>query len=82
MAKGKKSSGKTYTSKGEHSNVSKELKKAVRRDYMNSGERLNNQIAAENEGRRVVYTIPNPNPNETNKRFIKRVVEGKNVKRG
>lgn len=74
MAKGKKASGKVYTSKGQRNNVSKHLKKAVRREYMSSGERLINQLAAAKKGKRVVFTIPNPNPNETNKRFIKRVV--------
>jgi len=74
MGKGKKSSGKTYTSKGEHKNVSKWLKKAVRRDYMASNMRIINQLDAMKKGKRVVFTIPNPNPNETNKRFIKKVV--------
>lgn len=70
----KKGSGKTYTSKGERSNVSKSIKKAVRRDYMASNQRFLNQLDAMTKGKRVVFTIPNPNPNETNKRFIKKVV--------
>ena len=73
MAKGKKSSGKHYTSKGEHNNVSRWLKKACRKDYVEnrSVERAINQRNAFLKGRRVMLTIENPNKNETNKRFIR-----------
>lgn len=71
MAKGKKSSGNTYTSKGERSNVDRKIVKAMRRDYMESGLRAQNQVEAWRKGRNVVVTIPNPNKNETNKRLIK-----------
>ena len=73
MAK-KGGSGKHYQSKGERPNVSKDIRKAVRRDYMASNMRIINQLDAMKKGKRVVFTIPNPNPNETNKRFIKKVV--------
>jgi len=73
MAK-KGGSGKHYQSKGELPNISKEIRKAVRRDYMASNMRIINQLDAMKKGKRVVFTIPNPNPNETNKRFIKKVV--------
>ena len=38
---------------------------------MQSVERLNNQLSAFKKGRRVMITIPNPNTNETNKRYIR-----------
>lgn len=71
MAKGKggKSSGKV--SAGIHSNVAKSTLKAMRAGYMGSGTRLINQRKAYNEGRNVVLTIPNPNKEQTNRRFIK-----------
>jgi hypothetical protein len=43
----------------------------MRREYMTSGERVVNQLAAWKRGRNVVLTIENPNKNETNKRFIR-----------
>jgi hypothetical protein len=38
---------------------------------MQSTERLDNQLAAFLRGKNVMLTIPNPNKNETNKRFIR-----------
>jgi hypothetical protein len=67
--KGGKSSG--FVSQGIHSNVDRKISNSMRRDYMASGDRLLNQIAAWKRGRNVMFTIPNPNPNETNKRFIR-----------
>lgn len=67
--KGGKSSG--FISQGIHSNVDRKISNSMRRDYMASGDRLLNQIAAWKKGRNVVFTIPNPNPNETNKRFVR-----------
>lgn len=73
MARGKKSKGKNYTSKGERPNVAKSTRKAMRRDYLeNHGvERVGNQMKAFLKGKRVMLTIENPNKNETNKRFIR-----------
>jgi hypothetical protein len=73
MANGKKSSGKHYTSKGENSNISRWLKNACRRDYLENCkiERTNNQMKAFLKGKRVMLTIENPNKNETNKKFIR-----------
>ena len=73
MAKGRKSSGKHYTSKGEHSNTSRWLKNACRRNYLENCkvERVNNQMTAFLKDKRVMLTIENPNKNETNKRFIR-----------
>lgn len=70
MAK-KGGSGKTYQSKGERPNVTKSVSKACRRDYVESGQRMINQIKAFKAGKNVVMTIPNPNTNETNKRFVR-----------
>jgi|TARA_R110001592_G_scaffold342937_1_gene633020 hypothetical protein len=66
------------TSQGIHSTVSKSIRKAMRRDYMSSGDRFMNQMKALSQGRDVVFTIENPNKTETNKRFIKQRISGKN----
>ena len=65
MAKGKKSSGKHYTSKGERSNVKRSVVKAMRRDYIeNRGvERIINQQDAWMKNKNVMLTIQNPNKN-------------------
>ena len=68
---GKKKSRTSTTSKGIVGNAYKHATKTLRREYMQSMERINNQLAAFKRGRRVMITIPNPNTNETNKRFIK-----------
>jgi hypothetical protein len=67
--KGGKSSG--FISQGIHSNVSKATRRAMRTAYLASGERIINQRKAFDAGKNVMVTIPNPNPNETNKRFIR-----------
>lgn len=67
--KGGKSKG--FISQGIHSNVKRSVLKAMRQDYMASGDRLANQRAAWARGKNVVLTIENPNKNETNKRFIR-----------
>lgn len=71
MAKGKKSSGKKYVSKGEHSSVSKSTTRAIRKQYLDSGDRVINQLKAFRAGKRVMVTIENPNKNETNRRHIR-----------
>ena len=69
---GKKKSRATQVSKGERNNVNKDVSKALRRDYMhNDLARLSNQIDAFKRGKNVMVTIPNPNTNETNKRFLR-----------
>ena len=69
---GKKKSRATQVSKGERNNVNKDVSKALRRDYLqNDLARLNNQIDAFKRGKNVMVTIPNPNTNETNKRFLR-----------
>lgn len=71
MAKKKGGKSKGNVSAGINSNVSKDIRKAMRRAYMESGERIMNQRAAFNAGKNVMLTIPNPNGNETNKPFIR-----------
>jgi|TARA_B100001093_G_scaffold63663_1_gene53542 uncharacterized protein with GYD domain len=66
------------TSQGIHSTVSKSIRKAMRRDYMSSGDRFMNQMKALAQGKDVVFTVENPNKEETNKRFIRQKVSGKN----
>jgi len=67
--KGGKSKG--FISQGVHSSVSPSIKRAMRADYLASSERIMNQRKAFDSGKNVIVTIPNPNPNETNKRFIR-----------
>ena len=68
---GKKRLSSGYQSKGERDCVNRSVVKATRRDYMKSTERITNQLAAFLRGKNVMLTIPNPNKNETNKRFIR-----------
>jgi hypothetical protein len=64
MAKGKKSSGKNYTSKGERkSSISTKIK--------DPAITLLRKMAALSKGKDVWFTIDNPNKNETNKRKIR-----------
>ena len=69
---GKKKSRATQTSKGERNNVSKDVSKALRRDYLqNNLARTTNQVSAFKKGKNVMLTISNPNTNETNKPFVR-----------
>lgn len=72
---GKKRSRDTQTSKGQRPNVNKKIRNDVRRDYMDSLDRTINQMRAYAKGKRVMLTVPNPNKNETNKRFIRIAAE-------
>jgi hypothetical protein len=67
--KGGKSKG--YISAGINSNVAKSTRRAMRADYMASGDRLMNQLNAFHKGKRVMVTIKNPNENELDKPFIR-----------
>jgi hypothetical protein len=71
---GKKRSRATQTSNAtvnqSPNSMGKKISKELRREYVESG-REYNQLKAFKRGRNVVVTIPNPNTNETNKRFIK-----------
>ena len=64
MAKGKKSSGKHYTSKGER-------RSSIKTSTRDPGDRIINQLKAYFQGKNVMVTIENPNKAETNKRFIR-----------
>lgn len=70
MAKRKSNSTK-YTSKSERKNVAQQVQNAMRRDYMQSADRILNQLKAHMAGKKVMLTIENPNKNQTNKRLIK-----------
>jgi hypothetical protein len=67
---GKKSSGNTYQSKGERPNVKRNILNAVRRDVTPS-QKAEHIMNAYLKGRNPWLTVPNPNTNETNKRFIR-----------
>lgn len=64
MAKGKKASGKHYTSKGER-------KSSISTKVKDPALTLLRKMAALNKGKDVWFTIDNPNKNETNKRQIR-----------
>ena len=64
---------KTYVSKGKFPSVSKKTLKAMSRDRTYT-DKLADQLKYWSKGKRTMVTIPNPNKNETNKRFIR--VEG------
>lgn len=68
---GKKKQRAHQVSKGERRCVNRSVTKATRRDYMKSADRMTNQLSAFLKGKRVMLTVPNPNTNETNKRFIR-----------
>ena len=68
MARGKKSSGKNYTSKGERRNVVNGKQKSGDKSEL---ETASNKMKAFRKGKMVWLTIPNPNKNETNKKFIR-----------
>jgi len=77
MGKGKRASGKHYTSKGERKVVNQKVSNSIRSDYLQSPERFVNQMRALHRGKDVVLTVANPNKQETNKRFIKVKVTGR-----
>lgn len=65
-----KKSRTSQTSKGERINVRKDILKELRREYKFVDKTIN-QINAFKKGKNVMVTIPNPNTNETNKRFLR-----------
>lgn len=70
MAKGKSSSGKTYSSKGERRNVSGKVLSVMRKEKY-EGDKMLDLQRAWSKGQNPWMTIENPNKNETNKRFIR-----------
>ena len=73
--KGGKSKG--FISQGVHSNVKPTVLNNIRREYMESADRVINQLNALTKGKDVVMTIANPNKEQTNKKFIRVKVSGK-----
>ena len=72
MARKKGGKSKGFVSQGQRPNVSKWVCKAARRDYLSDDLAVVlNKQAAYAVGKRVMLTVPNPNKNETNKRFIR-----------
>lgn len=69
MAKGKKSSGKHYTSKGEIG-VNRKISNSLRRERGEADNMLN-KFNAYLKGKTAYVTIDNPNTKETNKRRIR-----------
>jgi chorismate synthase len=65
----KKGSGVKYVSKGERK-ADRSISKAVRRDR-DSFDIMAAKHRAYAKGHNVVLTVENPNPNETNKKFIR-----------
>ena len=61
----------SYISKGNRRNVSKWMRKSMKRERTGF-QRANAQLDAFLEGKNVVLTIPNPNPNEKGKPFIRK----------
>lgn len=72
-----KSSSKGYTSKGQRPNVRKDIRKAIRRDYVGSSEQLYNKLLASKKGKKVMITIPNPDKHNTKARFIRVALNAK-----
>lgn len=70
-----RNANKSHTSQGVHSCVNNATKRAVRADFVASGDRLLAQRDAFDKGKKTMVTIENPNKEETNKRFIR--IEGK-----
>lgn len=73
--KGGKSKG--VVSKGVHSTVNRKITNALRSEYLQSPERILNQMEALRKGKDVVFTVANPVKEQTNKKFIKVKVSGK-----
>lgn len=71
MGKGKKASGKNYTSKGERRSSMKTA------NCWSAADRMLFKMDALYKGKDVYFTMENPNKNETNKKFIRVKVNGK-----
>jgi len=71
---GKKAKRSKYISKGEVSSVSSSTLKAMRKDR-SYADYMISKLNAWSRGKRTMITIPNPNPNQSNKKFVR--VEGR-----
>lgn len=77
MGKSKGGNSSGNVSAGVHSNVSKSLRRAMRQDYLASGDRIINQLNALRAGKDIVVTMENPNKEDTSRRFIRRRISAK-----
>ena len=77
MGKSKGGNSSGNVSSGVHSNVSKSLRRAMRQDYLASGERIINQLNALRAGHDIVVTMENPNREDTSRRFIRKRISAK-----
>ena len=68
---GKKRQRAHQVSKGIHHQKPSRWKKMARKEWVGSGAQEHAKYKAWLRGKNVVLTIPNPNTNETNKRFIR-----------
>ena len=68
---GKKKKRDKQTSKGERRSVSKQITKSIRKDFIESGQKIVHQAEAFRKGKKVMLTIPNPNKKESNKKYIR-----------
>ena len=59
-----------YTSKGEHSTVSRKTLNSIKRDTTD-GDKVLNKMRAYLNGKNPWFTMANPNKEETKKRFIR-----------
>ena len=62
---GKKKKRDKQTSKGERRSVSKKITNSLRKDFIESGQRIVHQAEAFRKGKKVMLTIPNPNKDNT-----------------
>lgn len=70
MAKGKGGKSQGNVSQGIHRNVARDTLKGMKRARPETDKQLN-KTRAYWAGKNPWITMPNPNPNETNKRFIR-----------
>ena len=66
---GKRSKG--YRSKGQRPNVRKDIRKAMRREYVGSLKQLLNKMEAWKQGKRVMITVPNTAEDNKKKSFVR-----------
>ena len=71
MARGKRSKGSGYVSKGERPSVNKSIRKSLRLEYLQTEARVLNQQAAWRAGKNVMLTVPNPDKKNTKERTIR-----------
>lgn len=64
-----KSSGKV--SAGINSNVDKKILNGLRREYLQSGDRIMNQLRAFRNKKNVMLTIENPNKEDKGRKYIR-----------